>query len=85
MSGQGLVTPGGGLELYIVEGLSSGLFTAVLLAVPLWRIFRRAGLTPALSLFVFVPWLGLLIVLGLLALRDWPAHPSDVVEQGEGI
>ncbi len=39
---------------------------------PLWRIFRRVGLTPALSLLVFVPVIGLLVVVTVLALARWP-------------
>jgi len=43
------------------------------LIYPLWRIFSRAGLAPALSLFVFVPFVGGLIVLAVLAFSRWPA------------
>lgn len=43
------------------------------LVYPLWRIFSRAGLAPALSLFVFVPLVGGLIVLAVLAFSRWPA------------
>ena len=43
------------------------------LVYPLWRIFSRVGLAPALSLFVFVPLVGGLIVLAVLAFSRWPA------------
>ncbi len=49
------------------------LVLGVLLIVPGWRIFRRAGLAPSLSLVIFVPYLGLLIVTLILAFRRWPA------------
>jgi hypothetical protein len=46
------------------------LITTALVAIPLWRIFKRAGLAPALSLLAFVlpiiPWL-------ILAFADWPS------------
>ena len=46
---------------------------AVVLIVPLWRIFRRAGLNPAFSLLVLIPLLGSLVVLAILAFAPWPA------------
>ncbi|HUC63768.1 MAG TPA: hypothetical protein VMF53_17630 [Alphaproteobacteria bacterium] len=46
---------------------------AVVLIVPLWRIFRRAGLNPAFSLLVLIPLLGSLAVLAILAFAPWPA------------
>ncbi|HLG86294.1 MAG TPA: hypothetical protein VKZ79_03755 [Alphaproteobacteria bacterium] len=39
---------------------------------PLWRIFRRAGLSPWPALLVFVPVFGLTIVGSVLAFRRWP-------------
>jgi hypothetical protein len=45
----------------------------IIVVIPAWRIFRRAGLNPALSLFIFVPALGGLIVLLMLAFMRWPA------------
>jgi hypothetical protein len=43
-----------------------------LMGVPLWRICSRAGFNPAWSLFVLIPYLGMLIVAGRLAISDWP-------------
>jgi hypothetical protein len=43
-----------------------------LLVVPLWRILRRAGLTPALSLIALLPAFGFLIVSAILAYTEWP-------------
>jgi H+/Cl- antiporter ClcA len=51
----------------------AGLIAMLLLVVPLWRIFGRAGLSPLLSLLALVPVLGLLIVSAILAYTDWPA------------
>ena len=46
-----------------------------LLILPLflfWRIFAKAGYSPALALFLLVPGLGWVIVTGILALDEWP-------------
>ncbi len=48
----------------------------VLMIVPLWRVYGRAGLTPGLSLLFAVPVAGPLVVLLLLAFNDWPAAPG---------
>jgi hypothetical protein len=55
------------------QALGGYFFTALLLIVPMWRIFRRAGFSPALSLLIFVPGFGFLIATLLLAFRRWPA------------
>lgn len=39
---------------------------------PLWRIFRRAGLSPWPSLFIFIPVFGWAIVGSCLAIPNWP-------------
>lgn len=61
------------MDILVMNTLSSNLLVAALLVVPLWRIFSRAGLNPALSLIVFVPVFGFLIVLLILALSRWPS------------
>jgi hypothetical protein len=50
----------------------------LLLIIPLWRIFQRAGLMPALALLVFVPFLGPFVVLAILAFSRWPAVEDGV-------
>jgi len=47
----------------------------LLIIWPLWRIFRRTGLDARLSLLLFVPLLGSLLVLMVLGHRAWPALP----------
>ena len=47
-------------------------FLALVLIVPMWRIFDRAGLNPYLSLILFVPFFGLVIVLLMLPFTRWP-------------
>jgi hypothetical protein len=45
-----------------------------LLAIyPCWRIFKRVGLNPALSLFIFFPGLGWWIAGAILAFSRWPS------------
>jgi len=40
--------------------------------VPYWQIFKKAGFSPALSLLMLVPIVGI-IVLFVVAFSDWPA------------
>ena len=49
------------------------LLMALVLIIPTWRIFTRAGFSGALSLFHLVPVIGLFIVMAILAFSDWPA------------
>ncbi len=44
---------------------------AVLLLYPTWRIFSRAGLNPALSLTVLIPYVGILVGGIILAVSEW--------------
>ena len=43
---------------------------------PLWRIFARTGLHPALSLIVLLPIAGPLFVSCILAFARWPKEPQ---------
>ncbi len=53
-----------------------GAFVFNLLAVwPLWRVLRRTGRTAWPALLVFVPVIGLLLVLMVLGHGRWPAMP----------
>lgn len=49
------------------------LITLILVIVPLWRIFKRAGFNPFLSLLVIIPILGPIIVSCVLSFAEWPA------------
>jgi O-antigen ligase len=44
----------------------------VLLGVPFWRIVKRTGLPPALSLLCFVPVVNVIFV-WIFAFVEWPA------------
>ncbi len=49
------------------------LIVATLVIIPAWRILRKAGFIPALSLLIIVPLLGSLCVMIVLAFVQWPA------------
>lgn len=67
-----------GVQLYSL--LSASVIAGLVLVIPMWRILRRAGFHPAWSLLVFVPTIGLLAVLAVLAFNRWPADrlPREV-------
>ena len=46
-----------------------GLETTVL---PIWRILKKAGLSPYWSLWAIIPLFGHLVVMGKLAFSRWP-------------
>jgi len=54
-------------------GVAPPLFLALVLIVPAWRVFDRAGLNPLWSLCLFIPVFGPLIVVLMLAFTRWPA------------
>ena len=45
---------------------------ALLLIVPSWRIFERAGYSGLYAFFHLVPVIGPFIVMAILAFGDWP-------------
>ena len=50
--------------------LMYGLF-AVLVVVPFWKIFEKAGFPPALSLIMLVPFANI-VALYFVAFANWP-------------
>ena len=52
------------------------LIAGVLLAVPFFRIFTRAGLNPWWSLLLFLPLLGLFISWLILAISRWKSESA---------
>ena len=54
--------------------LQIGVWVIALLlwVIPIWRVLKRTGNVPALALLGFVPILGPLIVLFVLAYGRWP-------------
>jgi hypothetical protein len=51
------------------------LLILVILVVPFWQIFKRAGFSPWLSLVMFIPVVNL-VALYMLAFASWPALKS---------
>jgi hypothetical protein len=69
-----------------MEGiLINVLAVAVLLLIPAWRIFRRAGFAPATALVVLVPYVGPLIATGILAFAEWPGEGDAGGGQAGGL
>ena len=58
------------------HGFFYHLIPALVVIFPCWKIFRRAGLNPALALFIFVPVVGWWIAGVILAFSKWPAVPG---------
>ena len=48
------------------------LFSVVFLLIPYWRIFGKAGFSPALSLIMLVP-VANIVMIYYLAFADWPS------------
>jgi ABC-type spermidine/putrescine transport system permease subunit II len=49
-----------------------GIVLTILFVIPLWRIFQRAGMHPAMSLLAMLPLVGPVVVMAVLAWSDWP-------------
>lgn len=60
-------------SLVIFAVLIVHVLFALLLIVPTWRIFARAGFSGALSLLHLVPVIGAFVVMAILAFSSWPA------------
>lgn len=48
------------------------LIGVVVLLPAFWIIFRKAGFSPVLSLFLILPGIGWLIATAILAFAKWP-------------
>ena len=72
-----LLTLGSVVLFFLVIG---HVVLALLLVIPTWRIFVRAGFSGALSLLHFVPVVGLLVIMAILAFSDWPAGEAPVAK-----
>lgn len=65
------------MENDIGAGLLQGIIASLLLIIPIWKIHAKAGLNPTLSLLVFIPYFGLLIVALVLAFSRWPSTEGE--------
>ncbi len=52
------------------------VLTSVIVVVPLWRLFARAGLNRYLALLAFLP-LGVIVALFVLAFARWSPHAEE--------
>lgn len=64
--------------------LAYAAVAAALLLFPAWRIFKRAGLDPWISLVVLIPGIGVTIALAVLAFVDWPPVAEDGGDSSAG-
>ncbi len=64
------------MEIKLITDIIGQFVLGLVLIFPLWKIYSKAGKSPVLSLFIFLPYLGLLIVSLILAFSHWPATES---------
>ena len=76
-----LLTLGSVVLFFLVIG---HLVLSLLLVIPTWRIFVRAGFSGALALLHFVPVVGLLVIMAILAFSDWPAGEAPLAKSQVG-
>ncbi len=62
------------LEILLI--LFIAVIFASILLIPYWRIFGKAGFSPALSLLMIIPLVNL-IMLYYLAFAEWPSLKQD--------
>jgi hypothetical protein len=54
----------------------------ILFIVPLWKICKRAGMQPMVSVIAAIPFVGVAIVSAILALKEWPLDDVDKIKKG---
>jgi hypothetical protein len=52
--------------------LASSVALSIATFIPSWRIFGRVGISRWLAFASFIPFLGTLVVLWIVAYRAWP-------------
>jgi hypothetical protein len=66
------------MELEVLVAVVSSL----MVMIPLWRITRRTGRDPWLSLlFLGTPPIGTLVFIAILAFGRWPAERADAADE----
>ncbi len=53
--------------------LIAAIVLTILFVIPLWKIFQRTGLHPAMSLLSLIPLIGPVVATAVLALSEWPS------------
>ncbi len=61
-----------GLSEIVVILVVVVLFVVVFLLIPYWRIFEKAGFSPALSLLMLLPIVNIAMIY-YLAFAEWPS------------
>jgi hypothetical protein len=59
-------------DLFLSVFLFFFVFVLLVCVIPFWKIFRKAGFPPALSLLMPIPGVNL-VLLYILAFADWPS------------
>jgi hypothetical protein len=49
------------------------IIMAVIMIIPFWKIFQKAGFNPALSLLMLIPIINIIAIF-YLAFAAWPVH-----------
>jgi len=49
----------------------------ILIFIPVWKIFKKAGKNPLSSLFLLIPGFGFLIISIYLAASKWPSIDGE--------
>ena len=57
------------------------LIGAIVVIIPFWRICRRVGLSPFLSLLMAIPLINLIFVY-YVAFTDWPSQKGTAAPTG---
>lgn len=60
------------MDQELMANVMGQIVFGVLMIIPIWKIYSRVGKQPLLSLLVFIPYIGFLIVGLILAFSYWP-------------
>ncbi len=64
--------------LYLMFFGFFGLVISILMVIPYWFIFKKAGFSPFLSLLIFLPIINI-VMLYFLAFAKWNVVPAAMV------
>jgi hypothetical protein len=67
------------MGVYFVGILIFFVVKVALYAIPMWRICKRAGLAPQISLLCAIPIVGRLITTYFIAFSDWKVEPVTLL------
>lgn len=62
------------LAAFLIPMMFIGLIASVVLVIPYWFIFKKAGFSPWLAILMFVP-LANIIILYVIAFSPWKVVP----------